>query len=455
MQADVKEIFDLPNVASQLFILQSETHSACQEACNEAEKLLNETQNEEKNSLQMLNFAREVEETAHVAMRAAETVMLAAEARLAAAIVEEAAAIASENPVAIASSAAEVWTAQQNYQQAREAYEIARKTYEAAKAHRELLEKRYNMAKQAVNLAEVMKTKLGASCMKCLTQIVPIVETGSSRIMQAHEDLQQYHAHNTSVANLSVAQIQNRSLRNSTQKTSDDYSEQKISSNYSAFKHWENYQPTLGEPVKPQEINARLNPSKDVFQGLLENRYQCDQNFRAQVDSYREQAKTDRAEVEKKIKKNMVGNFAEEIVKNALKPYGDFYRTQEHVSLPDGSYTKPDFILHDLKVPLILGKGKGMGIRENGSIGIEVKAGQSNYIWSQREHLKTQAQGHIQCDASWTICTRDVNDIEFNKQQELRNDIREAGSPIIGFLPRKEELDSVCINFVFGDIKHD
>lgn len=67
----------------------------------------------------------------------------------------------------------------------------------------------------------------------------------------------------------------------------------------------------------------------------------------------------------------------------------------------------------------------------------------------------TQMQGHVQCDASWTICTRDVSDLEIGKQQELRTAIREAGSPIIGVLPHKDELDAACINFVFGDSKHD
>lgn len=460
MQADVKEVFDLPNAASRLLALQNETSSVCQESRNEAEQLLDETQREEQTSLQMLNTAREVEKAAHAAMTVAEGVMLAAEARLAAALAEEAAAIASANPIAIAAASSEVFSAQQAYQQAREAYELARQAYEAAKAHRELLDKRYDMAKQAVNLAEIMKSKLEMHCMKCLTQIAPLVEQGVLRITQAHEDLQRYHAKNTSVANLSIATVLHHSSSISQATSSLPTSSQltlspKSSANQSAFKQWEDYQPTPGKPIRPQELNARLNPSRDVLQGLLEARYQSDPKFREQVNSYREQAKTNRGDVETQIKRNMVGNFAEEIVKNALKPYGGVYRTQERVNLPDGSYTKPDFILHDLKVPLIVGKGEGMGVRENRSIGIEVKTGQPNYFWRQREHLETQAQGHVQCDASWTICTRDVSNLESSKQQELRSAIREAGSPIVGVLPYKAELDDACINFVFGDNNHD
>ena len=115
MQADVKEIFELPNAAAKILILQNETTSACQEAQGEAEQLLDETQREEQNSLQILNNAREIEEAIHAAMTVAEGVMLAAEARLAMALAEETTAIASANPVAIAAASAGVFSAQQAY----------------------------------------------------------------------------------------------------------------------------------------------------------------------------------------------------------------------------------------------------------------------------------------------------------------------------------------------------
>lgn len=426
MQADVKESFELSTAATQLLRVQTETNSACREAVNEAEQLLQETQQEEQNSAQMLNTAREIEEASHAAMSAAEAVLLATEARLAKALAAEAMAVESMNPVAIMVATEEVFSAQQAYQQAKEAYEFARQAYEAAKAHRELLEKRYKMARQALNLAQLMKAKLETQCLKCITQIAPLVEQGVSRITQAHEDLGKYHGERTSV------DLQVR-----------------------AFNTWRNYQPKIGEPVKPEEIHDRLNPSSAVMQGLLKERYRIDHKFRVQVDSYREQAKTDRAGAETKIKKNMVGRFAEEIVKDALKPYGGVYSAQERVYLPDGTYTKPDFVLKDLKTPLILGRGKGMGVRENGTIAVEVKTGQSGYILSQGEHLQVQAQGHAAQDASWVICTRDIREIEESKQQELRSNVKEAGSPIVGCLPYKSELDAACINFVFGDNNND
>ena len=420
MDANVGEIFELPNTATQLLNLQQATESTCAEARNESEEFLDETRREEQHSLQLLNAAREIEEAAHAAMIVAEGILLAAEARLAAIPFEA----ASLNPLALE----EFFAAQEAYHQAREAYDAARAAYEAAKAHRELLDGRYEMARQAVNLAELMNGKLEMYCLKCTAQIIPLVEQGVARIMQAHSDLEKYHAENSDAPNLPAVRI----------------------STHKPFEEWTNYQPSTDKPVKPDELKARLNPSDEILQSLLERRYQNDSKFRAQMDSYREQAKIDRSAVEQKLKKNMSGGLAEEIVKHALKPYGGVYRTQERVYLPDGTFTKPDFILHDLKVPLIVGKGSGMGVREAKTIAVEVKAGQSNYLLSQREHLETQAQGHAHCDASWTICTRDIRDIDTPRQKDFREAIRSAGSPIIGYLPRKDDLDAACMKFVFG-----
>ena len=110
------------------------------------------------------------------------------------------------------------------------------------------------------------------------------------------------------------------------------------------------------------------------------------------------------------------------MVKNALKPYG---------------------------------RGKGMGVCENGSITVEVKTGQLGYISNQREHLQVQAQWHAAQDASWVICTWDIRDIEESKQKELRTTVKEAGSTIVDCLPYKAELDIAYINFVFGDNNND
>lgn len=430
MLADVKESLELLNSAAQLLSVQGETGSACQQAMAEAEKLLEETRQEEQHSQGLLNAAREVEEAAYAAMQVAEGVMLAAEANLAAALAAEAAALSSMNPVAAIAAAERVYAAERAYERAKQAYEFARQAYEAAKAHRELLEKRCEMAKQAVALAQAMTAKLQASCAKCQAQILPLVEQGVSRIRSAFEELQKYHAETSTVSapalNLSAAKTP--TIQNPTEK------------NFSA---WKNYQPEIGAPVSVPELNSRLNPP---MRGLLQNLYETDENFRRQIDTCRANLSANRAETERQIKSNIAGRLAEEIVKGALSPYGKLSATQVRHDLPDDSYTKTDFVLRDLKVPLIFGKGTGMGVREGGSLAVEVKSGRESYLERELEHIKKQAQGHAEYDASWVICTRDIRNVR--AEADFRAAIRNAGSPPIGMLPYKDEIDAACLNFV-------
>ena len=62
--------------------------------------------------------------------------------------------------------------------------------------------------------------------------------------------------------------------------------------------------------------------------------------------------------------------------------------------------------------------------------------------------MEKQAKGHRQCDLSCTVCSRDIKDLPPEKEQLLRSRLRDAGSPILGMLPRKSELDKDCIDFV-------
>ena len=68
--------------------------------------------------------------------------------------------------------------------------------------------------------------------------------------------------------------------------------------------------------------------------------------------------------------------------------------------------------------------------------------------------MEKQAKGHGQCDLSCTVCSRDIQDLSPEKVQLLRTRLREAGSPIIGMLPKKSELDKDCIDFVKAKAKN-
>ena len=105
-------------------------------------------------------------------------------------------------------------------------------------------------------------------------------------------------------------------------------------------------------------------------------------------------------------------------------------------------------ILYGLKKTLILGRGEGMAAPAGGNLGIEVKSGKKEYIFEQLSHMEKQAKGHSQCDISCTVCSRDIKDLSPEKEQLLRSRLSEAGSPILGMLPRKSELDKDCIEFV-------
>ena len=78
----------------------------------------------------------------------------------------------------------------------------------------------------------------------------------------------------------------------------------------------------------------------------------------------------------------------------------------------------------------------------------EVKCGKAQYLYSQMEHMVFQSEGHKQADAQCTLCSRDIQDLSPEKQKELRDTLREAGSPMVGMLPRKNEIDKSCLDFI-------
>jgi len=46
------------------------------------------------------------------------------------------------------------------------------------------------------------------------------------------------------------------------------------------------------------------------------------------------------------------------------------------------------------------------------------------------------------------ICSRDIKDMTEGRQAQYREEIREAGSPVLGLLPEKAELDQSCWDFI-------
>ena len=404
-QVDVFALDALSASIRDLYTARRETGECCDEGIRNAEQMLQDTQGELQFSETLL-AAAQVEEAAKLALQ------LKADARMAAAAAEEASAIASCNPFAIAAASAEVAAAAAELAEATEEYQRARE-------HRERLEHRRNLAQKCVDLAQANLDILRLRYQYGRAQVDQIVISGCGRLQAAHDDLEAYLAR--------ISPQARRSIRD--------------------YKSWE---PAEKKPINPKEVHDRLNPDEAVVDGLLEYMYTTNPKFRASIDRLCAQMESleNTAAVETKIKKNGVGQLCEELVIRAFQPMGERIETQHVYNLENGSFTKVDMILYGLKEPLILGRGEGMGGRKGGSLAIEVKSGRAEYIYSQAAHMETQAKGHKSCDISCTVCTRDIHDLHPEQQEEVKNRLKAAGSPILGMLPRKSDLDARCIRFV-------
>lgn len=303
-------------------------------------------------------------------------------------------------------------------------FSAAKEEYEQAKQHREALERRYELAVKCVNIAQEMLETVQMKFNYSESKIKITSEKGIYRLSMALEDLKKYLSE---VAPEVLAEVQK----------------------------WGEWKPDEKKPVSPKTLHDRLNVSDGVIKAILAYLYATDERFRESVNGYRQQALIEgkRDSVELKIRKNMTGRLCEEVVIRAFGPLGESVETQGRTYLDDGSYTKTDLIVKNLKAPLILGKGEGMGAREGGDLAIEVKSGKKEYIYSQKYHMQKQAIGHASSSVSCTVCTRDIKDLTPEKEEELRKAMIEVGSPLLGMLPPKAELDLACIRFVFGDEK--
>ena len=405
--ASVFEVNAISNATQELSQIKNSSYDTCNDGLNQARQLLEETQTEEQTSRTMLDIANGVEMAKHA-------IVVELEVRLAAALADLAAV--TPDPIVMATVGARIADIESQLV-------LARQEYEEAVRHREALERRYEMAVKAMNLAQERHDTLLMYFETGKKSIEVTVDKGCARLNFAYQDLQKY-----------VSRIA-PDVRNNLDK-------------------WFNDKPKENTPVRPNEIRDKLDVDENVVDTILEYLYATDMGFRANVDSYCNEMKIgNEVGAELKIKKQMVGRLCEEIVIRAFKPISTQISTQMKESLTNGRYTKVDLIVYGLTNPLVLGRGVGMGAREGGSLAVEVKSGHSSYLYQQLSHMQDQAFGHKSCDASCVICTRDIHDLSLEKENELREKLRDAGSPMIGMLPRKDDLDNRCINFVKGKLK--
>lgn len=212
-----------------------------------------------------------------------------------------------------------------------------------------------------------------------------------------------------------------------------------------AFAKWARWTPSPSEIVTPQALANRLRLSGGLLREAIAYEAERDSAFRAKLENYGQQYREAKTLSEKKailrqLHINGSGELAERIVKSAFRPLGDV-STQNRVFFNDGRYTKIDLVVHNLRSPVLLGRGERSYAPKNGTLALEVKAGKASYLEAQADHLVFQAGGHCGADASATICTADIHDLFEEKERGLRERLRAAGSPLLGMLPRKNEID--------------
>ena len=302
----------------------------------------------------------------------------------------------------------------------------ARAKVEQARENHRRMEQRVEYAKQALLMAEKAFELVQSECASRLASVCRYIEIGTARLRSAQQSLEAY-----------------------------------LSSNPSAgqFYTWLHWNPEQGKPVTPDLIRDRINIPVEQQRLLQEYLYDRNTNYRNLVDSYRSELASANGDVERNmVNRNICihlsGGFAEHMARYALAPLGGTIETQGRTYVGnDGGYTKTDLIVMDLRVPVILGRGENMGAPAGGSLAFEVKCGREYYLYNQKDHMVFQAEGHKKADAHCTLCSRDIHNLTPEQEKELREALRNAGSPIVGMLPEKEEIDSSCIEFVRQNAK--
>ena len=447
MPANVQNVESILSTIAEITQVASNTSSAASDAQNKAQKVNNEAEREEKNSKQKLEQAKQKEQAAKKAHEAAKAAVVAAQGAVAVAA------------VAIPFSAPALAAAQQALTVAKAAEKAAYIAYQAAQKYRQLMEVRYKMAQACRMRATAMLAKLTGECVSHVPKVADLTNSAVSRLKSAKGDLDNFHSHVASGVDISVPQntrtisdappsASEREIKNNS-GSPDDCKHIESQKQTEAYREWRDYRET-DEIVRPDKIHDRLNPPDDVRMGMLRERYENNPRFRQQVDDFRQKlASGDSQQIEyvrRQSKKNMAGQLSEDIIKDALAPLADSTSTQVQQVLEDGGYTKIDLVFEGMKQPTVFGKGQGMMAPKGGSVAIEVKSGQDEYLLAQKPHLDRQVQGHRDYDVSLILCTRDIKDL--SAEQEYRGDIKESGSHIIGMLPRKDEINDVVWRFL-------
>lgn len=426
-QVSVGQVENLEDLLRGLLSVREAVESACLEQIAAAENKWEEAREEFRNSERMLECAIRQEQAAPRAVEDALQILESSQSTLRAAQSSLSACKAQPKdkegaPPDCSSEESDVADHEEAVEQAQANFGRAQMDLELAKENRQAMERRVECAKMALSMAEQALEQCRRECVVRSASVSQSFEVATARLTTAQQALNAYLATNPPAAQ------------------------------FHSWLHWNPVQ--HGTAITPDTLRDRMNLSAEQLVLLQEYLYDRNPAYRALVDKYRAEwaaAKGDaeRNVVARKTRIHLSGEFAEQMARHALAPLGGGIETQRRTFVGEnGRYTKTDLIVTDLRVPVILGRGEGMGASVGGSMAFEVKCGKADYLYSQKDHMVFQAEGHKQADAQCTLCSRDIHDLPLEKEKELRDTLREAGSPLVGMLPRKNEIDQSCLGFI-------
>lgn len=426
-QVSIGQIENLEDLARELESVREALESACREQIAVAESKCAEVREEKENSESMLESACQAEQQARQMLE--ETIQNLESAKAALSAAQSALSSCNEHPPDkdgrrrnCSGEKNAVARAQGAVASAQGAVTKNQAAYDKAKENHQQMKQRVEFAKRALKMAEQTVEQAQAECRSRLAVVSQSVDVATRRLSAAQHALETYLATNPPAAQ------------------------------FYSWLHWNPGQ--NGTPITPDTLRDRMNLSseqKRLFQNYLNDR---NTNYRNLVDKLRDQWATANGDVERnmvsrKTTIGMAGEFAEQLARHALAPLGGKIETQRRTVVGEGGeYTKTDLIITGLRVPVIIGQGTNMWAPVGGSLAVEVKCGKANYLYKEKVHMVKQALGHKQADARITLVSRDIHDLPPEKEKELRDALREAGSPIVAMLPYKNEIDQSCLDFI-------
>jgi hypothetical protein len=151
------------------------------------------------------------------------------------------------------------------------------------------------------------------------------------------------------------------------------------------------------------------------------------------------------------LAKRPVGLVAERLVQAVFEPLFERTLPQVYAELTE-SYSIVDQLFEGAKRPLMLGANKV--VAQGGNLLAEVKTGKPEYLLGQLNHLTLrQIPGHKVFDGgSIVVASADFKDLGV-AEEPFRNSIRDAGSRVFTFLPRKASLDALLRDVIEARVK--